>query len=237
VKSVRLQLEPEVTPMTPSTQSWMDKARDAANCTAGQAAEYAAAGAKGSFAGVKCEGAGAVDADESCGPFVPAISGATAGCVSGFTGGVQGLEALDEVDTLLSRPEEGLFSDLDACSKGVSDCKGGDTCWGLLGMSGASSGAEGFARRGSGPAEDEEDAGFSGGCQQGPGSSSCSQGAGEGGASVGCGDGGFQLPMFSSQDLWGGGQGLGACGVVKQEETAAMVHRPNSALAHVFDYA
>jgi hypothetical protein len=161
-------------------------------------------------------------ANRSGTPAMPAVSGATAGCVSGFTGGVQGVEALDEVDTLLSRPEEGLFGALDGCDGCDGGCGGSEVCWSLLGMSAAA--ADSRDKFG-------EVGGDSYGDAEGPSASTGSQGVGEFNSGA---EGGFQLPALTGNaDQKGWGAEFGRVPSVAKGAS----HRPNSALAHVFDYA
>jgi len=167
----------------------------------------------------------------------PTVSGTTAGCVSGFTGGVQGGDALDEVDTLLSRPEEGLFGG--GCEGGLDDCGSMDNdgcggcgscggCWGLLGISGG------------GESSQQERAM----CQDGPAAAAVSRGAtarvvppAAVAAAAACGQGIQGGPAAASLAP---GQWAELCAALAPQcaPTAMPASgRPNSALAHVFDYA
>lgn len=181
VKAVKINPQPEV---NTCAQNWLETRCEAERGT-GTAAQAADSNRQ---------------QERSSGAAVPAVSGATAGCVSGFTGGAQGVEALDEVDTLLSRPQDGLFSEMEGgledgtcCGDG---CGGSDGCWKLLGIAAADADSE------------EGLEGEDGGCEAG------SREQGESG---------------------GQGWGVEVDGVVSSA-VKEVPHRPDSALAHVFDY-
>lgn len=271
VKAVIIKPEPEYATYT---QHWGDAAAEPATTTA----RAEAAGRSHSPCWSQ-ELLGGEDSRECVAPAAAAaISGMTAGCVSGFTGGAASLEALDEVDTLLSRPGgEGLFSVEGACEgeggQGPA-CSGGQGCWELLGMPamgdgeggdegdcefdgeggvcegfGRDSGCEGFGQDSGGVSEGLcgcEFKGCEGGCDVASGCLERAMGRRQGSGEV-CGGVGGGLDLAGLAELaaaavgrvaqsggWSGaGAGVGGCG--GQEGVGA--HRPNSALAHVFDYA